>query len=91
MTVQNFMEMVWIVFEKFEIFIGGSGEKNVTIAKVQSKIFPDSLKISILQRTRSMANSQYILRCVNFKVLVRFISWKEVNSVSLLLLSRDNT
>ena len=27
MTVQNFMKIVWIVFEKFEIFIERSGEK----------------------------------------------------------------
>ena len=35
MTVQNFMKIVWIVFEKFEIFIERSGEKkqkNDTIA-----------------------------------------------------------
>ena len=32
MTVQNFMEIVWTVFEEFEYFIGRSGEKNVTIA-----------------------------------------------------------
>ena len=34
-TVQNFIVIVWTVFEKFEIFIGRSGEKNkknVTIA-----------------------------------------------------------
>ena len=32
MTVQNFMKIVWTVFEKFEIFMKRSGEKNDTIA-----------------------------------------------------------
>ena len=27
MTVQNFMKIVWTVFEKFEIFMKRSGEK----------------------------------------------------------------
>ena len=27
MTVHNFMEILWTVFEKFEIFIERSGEK----------------------------------------------------------------
>ena len=27
MTVQSFMEIVWTVFEKFEIFMKRSGEK----------------------------------------------------------------
>ena len=33
---QNFMEIVWTVFEKFEIFIERSGEKNATIALVEN-------------------------------------------------------
>ena len=36
MTVENFAEIVWTVFEKFEIFIERSGE-NVTIALVVKK------------------------------------------------------
>ena len=30
MTVQNFMKILWTVFEKLEIFIERSGEKNDT-------------------------------------------------------------
>ena len=32
MTVQNFMKIVWTVFEKFEIFIERSGEKDDCIS-----------------------------------------------------------
>ena len=41
MTVQNFMKIVWTLFEKFEIFMKRSGEKKTRLDK-WSKIFSDS-------------------------------------------------
>ena len=46
MTVQIFMEIVWTVFEKFEIFVQRSGEKNLTIAISSQKFFPTPKKLS---------------------------------------------
>ena len=40
MTVQNFMKIVWTVFEKFEIFMKRSGEKKQHDCISSRKFFP---------------------------------------------------
>ena len=40
MTVQNFMKIVWTVFEKFEIFMKMSGEKKRHDCISSRKFFP---------------------------------------------------
>ena len=44
MTVQNFVKIVWTVFEKFEIFIKRSGEKKQHDCISSRKFFSDSQK-----------------------------------------------
>ena len=48
MTVQNFVKILWTVFEKFEISMKRSGEKNSTIALVEN--FFRLLKIIAIEK-----------------------------------------
>ena len=45
MTVQNFMEIVWTVFEKFEILIERWGEKKRHDCVSSRKFFPTTKNI----------------------------------------------
>ena len=47
MTVQNFVKIVWTVFEKFEIFMKRSGEKKQHDCISSRKFFPTPKKLKV--------------------------------------------
>ena len=48
MTVQNFMKIVWTVFEKFEIFMKSLGEKKQHDCISSRKFFPTPKKLLVI-------------------------------------------
>ena len=51
MTVQNFVKIVWTVFEKFEIFMKRSGEKKQHDCISSRKFFPTPKKVRCYEAT----------------------------------------
>ena len=68
MTVENFVRIVWTVFEKFEIFMKKSGEKNETIGYVVEIFFSKiskwntyTLELSLFNDWSRIFSKSYIL------------------------------
>ena len=67
MTEQNFMKMVWTVFEKFEIFMKGREKKKLFFFRLQKKSpynsgvslheAPTKIKISVLDNEYKLVKS----------------------------------
>ena len=66
--MQNCMEMIWTIYEKFQIFIEWSGEKQERYESMSSrKCFPTKIIVTAPPELRALQQTQPSLRRINWE------------------------